>query len=160
MATGRVLFHGLPPIPIVKTVDTLKWARKYYCLNSNRLDYIGRFIGVGGKTEKFKNSDGSWRRVLLDNDRKELKEMASYCARDVELLEQVWERLAVVCPPAVHAGVVDGKNRRSCPRCGSYRTQARGYGITAAGTVKHRMQCQERACGGWFQISEKALKAA
>lgn len=154
---GRALYHNLEPMPIVRLVDTLKWARKYYYLNSNRLDYIGKFLGVGGKIEKFKHGDGSWRKVLLDNDRRELADMARYCARDVELLEKVWERLSMVCPVATHAGVISGGENWSCPRCASHKVYQSKKRVTAKGTPQFQMKCGD--CGGYFSISAVANKA-
>lgn len=151
---GRALFHGLQSIPIVRIVDTLKWARKYYYLNSNRLDYLGKYLGVGGKLEKFKGNDGSWRRVLMDNDRKELADMAAYCARDIELLEQVWAKLSVACPAATHAGVVGGGETWSCPRCASHEVFQSKRRVTAKGTPQFQMRC--KGCHGFYTISARA----
>lgn len=153
---GRALFHNLDPMPLVRLVDTLKWARKYYYLNSNRLDYIGKFLGVGGKIEKFKNGDGSWRRVLMDNDRRELGEMSKYCARDVELLEKVWERLSMVCPVATHAGVIGGGEKWSCPRCASDKVFQSKRRVTAKGSEQFQMRC--KSCAGYFTIAGTAHK--
>jgi hypothetical protein len=153
---GRALYHNLEPMPIVRLVDTLKWARKYYYLNSNRLDYMGKFLGVGGKIEKFKNGDGSWRRVLLDNNRRELAEMATYCARDVELLEKVWERLSMICPVATHAGVIGGGEKWSCPRCASDKVFQSKRRVTAKGTEQYQMRC--KSCFGFYTISGPAHK--
>jgi hypothetical protein len=153
---GRALIHGLPPLPLVRLVDTLKWARKYYYLNSNRLDYLGKILGVGGKTEKFKNGDGSWRRVLLDNNRDELGEMVEYCARDIELLEQVWKRLSLVCPAATHAGVANGGEKWSCPRCGGHNVYLSKRNTTAKGTRQFQMRCKSEGCRGYFTICKRA----
>lgn len=149
---ARAMYHGLH-LPIVRVVDTLKWARKYFYFNSNRLDFLGKFFGVGGKLDKFTHDHGSWRRVLLDNDRKELAAMVKYCARDIDLLEQVWERLSTICAPAVHSGVVDGREAWSCPRCSSEKIIQSKRRVTAKGTIQFQMQC--KACSGFYSISAR-----
>ena len=154
---GRALIQGLPPVSIVRLVDTLRWARKYYYFNSNSLDYLGKVLGVGGKTEKFHNSYGSWTKVQMQNDRKELKEMAEYCARDIELLEAVWEKLSLVCPPATHAGVTNGGERWMCPRCGSDKVHKQLKRTTATGMVRHQMKC--KACHGYYTLAGPAIRA-
>lgn len=152
----RAMFHKLPPVPLVKNVDTLRWARKFFYLNSNKLDYLTRFLGIEGKSEQFTEGEGAWRRVM-DNDRKALAEMAEYCADDVsKLLKPAWERLSVVCPITSHAGVAAGKDKWSCPRCAGTKVRhIRAY-VTAKGGVQHQMRCG--GCGGYFSISDKIKK--
>lgn len=152
---GRAVFHGLPPLPIVRMVDTLKWARKYYYFNSNRLDYLGKFLGCGGK-DAAGSEPGAWRRVLMDNNRKSLREMALYCGRDVELLEAVWEKFSLVCPPATHAGVSGHGAKWSCPRCASHDVYQNQRRVTAKGTEQFSMRC--KACYGHYAISATAQR--
>ena len=45
----RCLKHGLEPPPIWKTVDTLVIARRRFYFNSNRLDYLGKYLLDEGK---------------------------------------------------------------------------------------------------------------
>lgn len=151
---GRALFHGLQ-LPLVRMVDTLKWARKYYNFNSNRLDYLARFFGIGQKTEAFTEGAGSWRKVFLDNDRRELKRMVEYCANDVSgLLEPVWERFSIVCPAATHAGVIEHGEKWSCPRCASHHVYQNQRKVTAMGSERFTMHCKD--CHGYYNISATA----
>lgn len=145
----RALVHELPAVQVARTVDTLKWARRYFYLQSNKLDYLARFLGIG---KKIPQREGNWNAVT-QGDRSALKAMAQYCAHDVNgLLEPVWKRLGIVCPVASHAGVIEGGPKWSCPRCASQMVRyVRGY-ITAAGNMKYQMQC--KACGGYFSIAK------
>lgn len=152
----RSVFHNLPPMPMVRLVDTLRWARKYFYLNSNKLDYIARFLGIEGKSEAFTEGEGAWRRVM-QNDKKALAEMVEYCKDDVgTLLVPVWQRLRTYCPVATHEGVVNGGDKYSCPRCGSYDVQRRGTQVSAKGGQSFRLQCRD--CAGWFSVSAKTKK--
>ena len=46
---SRALKHGIPMLAKYKTTDTLKLARKHFGFNSNILDYIAQFLGIGAK---------------------------------------------------------------------------------------------------------------
>jgi len=88
----RIIKHGLPPLlPFNRqnSRDTLKLARKYFKFSSNRLDYLGEFLGVGRKISVPK---GLWKTALLGKpkDRKAAIDiMSKYCGGDVLLLEKV-----------------------------------------------------------------------
>lgn len=52
---GRALKHGILGLPKYQSTDTLKLARKHFMLNSNKLDYIAQFLGLGSKTKDRKS---------------------------------------------------------------------------------------------------------
>ena len=112
---GRHLIHGLDPIPQSKTIDTLKIAKKYFRLNSNKLDYISNLILGEGKIDV---PFSLWDRVM-DNEKSALDEMVRYCKKDVLLLERVYERLAAYDTPKTHVGVMMGRPRWTCKHCGA-----------------------------------------
>jgi hypothetical protein len=150
----RSLYHGLPPIPDVRGVDTLKWARSKFYFNSNKLDYIAKFMGIGGK---IKTEFGLWKDVVLKKDATALKKMADYCRYDVVLLEKVWARLAALMPAKTHAGVLSGGDKWQCPRTGSTDVKLSKTLVTAAGTVKYQMQ--SKSTGSYYSISQTAYDA-
>jgi uncharacterized protein YprB with RNaseH-like and TPR domain len=45
----RCLFHRIPMFPKYKTIDTLKVGRSKFKFNSNKLDYIAQYLGMGKK---------------------------------------------------------------------------------------------------------------
>lgn len=155
----RCLFHQLPPLPHqIKTVDTLQWAKRYFYFNSNRLDYIAKFLGIGAKV---KTEFNLWKTVVLDKNNSALKKMKRYCQHDVALLEKVWRTLHLMSPVKTHAGVMQGNQKWACNRCGSKNVKKKQQRITAAGTYSRQFQCNE--CGGYFTIngvSEKAYDKA
>jgi hypothetical protein len=148
---GRLVFHGSEPLPPFKTIDTLKWARRKFKFNSNRLDYLARFLGVGKKIE---TRQDLWREVVLDNDRASLNEMVGYCRNDVIILEKVYDKLAAHMQTKTHAGVLAGGEKWSCPHCASEHVNHHKKMVSAAGTVQHQMRCVE--CGRYGTISERA----
>jgi len=152
---GRCLIHGLPPVQPVKTVDTLKIARKHFYLNSNRLDYLGKLLCGNGKTH---TDFDMWYKIALENDEASLKKMVRYCKNDVTLLEKVWEKLRDYGTPITHAAVKesgDNRDRWKCAHCASSNVKKSKTRVTAAGTVQHQMQCTD--CGRYYSIPNKAF---
>lgn len=82
--------------------------------------------------------------------------MAEYCRRDVQLLEQVYKKMADHMPHSTHQGVLAGGDKWTCAHCGSDRAKKNCTKITAAGVHLHQMQCKK--CGRYYQISEKVYQ--
>ena len=141
-ANARFLQHGLTPPSPYKTVDTLKLARKYFALTSNKLDDIAKVLGLGKKAET-----GGFQLWLdcMAGDEKAWRKMLRYNANDVVLLEKVYECLRPwhATHPDTHFG--------ACYACGSGRLTRRGFEF-GNGKKHQRLQCQ--GCGKWS--SEKA----
>ena len=146
-ARARFLAHNLPPTPNIKTIDTLKLARRVFKLDSNRLADVGEYLGLGGKVPHT-----GWKlwEACIGGDRKAWQTMGRYNKRDVELLEQVYDRLAPwqVNPPILMVG-------NGCPNCHSDHIQRRGWNI-ARKSRSPRMQCRD--CGQWFAGNREAVK--
>lgn len=87
---ARAIYHNIPLCPKYKQVDTLSLARTGFRFNSNRLNYIGGFLGLG---EKISTTYDLWKKIVLKNDKKALQEMVTYCIQDVNLLEKVYDKL-------------------------------------------------------------------
>lgn len=149
----RCLFHGLPPLPHYKTVDTKAWASKNFYFNSNKLDYIGSYLGFG---HKLKTDFSLWRDITLSNDQQALAKMCRYCARDVELLERVYDGLQAHVKTKTHAGVHAGLDSWSCPKCGSDSVHKTKTKTTAGGATHHQMVCKK--CGSYHTINEAAFE--
>lgn len=147
---SRCLYHSIPMFPDYITTDTLKLARLGFRFNSNRLDYLGKFMGFGGK----KDTGGFklWQDIVERDDNKAMKQMVKYCEGDVLLLEKVYNRLNPYTKHKTHVGVVLGNPKCSCPNCGSLKTHSQGRAISAAGFEKVRMQCQK--CGKYFRVNK------
>lgn len=145
----RCLYHNIPVFPLYTTLDTLKSARSKFKFNSNKLDYIAQFLGVGKK----ESVDYSvWTDIVLKNRKTALAKMVSYCKEDVRLVERVFERLMPYIPPKTHHGVLMGHGKGSCPECGESNLRFVQKRSTAAGTIKVQMQCKN--CKKYHTISE------
>lgn len=141
---SRAMINGLEPIPNVPSIDTYKLVKKHFNLNANRLDYLGKLMGFGGK---MKMDWGYWARCA-EGDVKAVEKMAAYNKQDVDLLESVFDKLL---PYVQHKINMNLFNKHSatcdCSSCGSDNTQKRGYWVTKV-AKKQRYQCQD--CGSWF----------
>lgn len=144
---SRLIFHGLPPVSRVPTVDTLKVARKEFYFNSNRLDYLGKFLKVGGKIN---NKPGLWLDTI-NGDTRAVIEMMRYNKNDVVLLENVYNKLLpfIKSHPKIYKLFLDTP---SCSNCGSAEIIGNGWYASSAGK-RRRVRCKD--CGASFIISEK-----
>lgn len=136
---GRCIYHDIPTFPSYNTVDTLKLARSGFRFNSNRLDYLGKFFGYGGKADT--GGFQTWKSIVLDNDTKAMDTMVKYCKIDVVRLEQVYDRLNPYTKAKVHVGVILGGTKESCPNCASDRTKNQGFRYLASGAKKQCRLC-------------------
>lgn len=91
----RCLFHRISISAKFNSIDTLKMARAGFRFNSNRLDYMGKFLGLG---QKNKTEYELWKAVVLYNDSSSIAEMVEYCKQDVILLENVYTKLQEYSP--------------------------------------------------------------
>ena len=92
---ARCIYHGIPISNKFNSIDTLKMARAGFNFNSNKLEYVGSFLGVG---EKLKTGYYLWKRIVLNDDPDAMKQMIAYCEEDVRLLERVYNKLQPYCP--------------------------------------------------------------
>lgn len=138
---ARLLRHGFSPPSPYKTVDTLKIAKKHFALDSNRLDAIGKYLGVGAKLPHtgFK----LWEDCMA-GDKTAWNLMKRYNKQDVVLLEKVYTILKPWMTNHPNVNVFTGK-QEGCPACGGDLNK-RGFSITNTGR-KQRYQCKD--CGGW-----------
>ena len=148
----RCLFHGIDMFPTYQTIDTLKVARSKFRFQSNRLNYIAEFLGLGGK---IKTEFNLWKDILLNKDKVAMEKMIKYCKKDVSLLEEVYKLLGNHIAPKTHYGVVFGEDRGSCPECGAdsknlIKNMSR---TTATGVVKIQYQC--KVCNKFHTKTDK-----
>ena len=137
----RCLFHRIQMFPAYNTLDTLKVSKSGFNFNSNKLDYIAKYLGVGEKI----NTGGIdlWKRVILDNNGEALEEMVTYCDQDVRVLEAVFNELNNFIKVKTNFAVAAGGEKFECPECGSVYGRKRKTYHTAMGTPKHNITCKK-----------------
>lgn len=143
----RCLKYGIDLPPYVTTFDTLKIARSMFRFNSNRLDYVGKYLEVGQKSDN--GGLDTWKDIMFNKNKAAMDRMVKYCKQDVKLLEDVYDRFRPYIKPKSH---VNG-DKRVCPECGSDHVQSRGRTIRASGSSSYRYHCQD--CGSWFQSNKE-----
>jgi uncharacterized protein YprB with RNaseH-like and TPR domain len=146
----RCLFHGIPCFPSYNTIDTLKHARSSFKFNSNKLDYIANFLGVGGKTE---TGFDLWKNIVLHKDSESLNKMVEYCKNDVIILEKVYSHMVNYIPHKTHYGIINGQSKYSCPECSSLNLSLSKKRYSASGALKIQLQCNN--CYKYHTISNK-----
>jgi hypothetical protein len=120
-----------PPMPY-QIIDTLAHARKRFAITSNKLDYIGKFLGVGEKIDT--GGFDLWKRCM-QGDSDALAEMERYNIQDVQLLEDVYVELLPFIKPHPNVGLFITEDVHCCPSCGgtdlkwegTYTTYANRY---------------------------------
>lgn len=141
---ARFLAHGLGVPSPYKTVDTLKVAKKYFFLNSNKLDHVCKYLNIGGK---IKTGGFDLWLACMSGDKSAWARMIKYNKNDISLTEKLYEKLKPWIASHPNVNVLTGK-KDACPKCASSKVQSRGY-VIAGGNKKRKYQCQ--SCGGWYQ---------
>jgi DNA polymerase elongation subunit (family B) len=140
----RFLAHGLTLPSSYKTVDTLKVARKMFLMNSNKLDHLAKYLGLG---EKVHTGGFSLWLECMGGDMKAWAKMKLYNQHDVTLTEKVYKKLLPFITNHPNTNLYNGTTH-NCPSCGSSKVQKRGHSVTRVGK-RDRFQCQ--SCGSWSQ---------
>jgi len=133
----RALFHRIPMLPNYKSFDTLKVAKSKLNFNSNRLDYIAKFLGHEGKNS---TSIDLWLDIMFKKCKVAMNTMLEYCDEDVRQLEKVYNELRYLDNPRLHEGVMQGKTKATSPVSGSTDIKWIKSITTNRGTIKHIMQ--------------------
>lgn len=140
----RIIYHGLPPLPPIKTIDTLKVARKHFGFSSNRLDYLGKYLGVG---RKIPTHYDLWLEIMEGNATA-LKYMVKYNKQDVLLLEDVYLKLRPFMQQHPNRNLTS-RHAPVCPVCGSKDVTKQGFKHSRTAT-KQQYQCRAEGCRAWF----------
>jgi hypothetical protein len=141
-ANARFLRYNMKPPSPSKTVDTLTVARTYFNLDSNRLNDVGQYLGIGGKIAH--TGFDLWERCMR-GDLKAWALMKRYNKRDVVLLEQVYLALRPYMKRHPSLTIYDHAVDK-CPNCLGGPLHRRGE-MVALSRKYQRFQCQ--ACGHW-----------
>lgn len=141
---ARFLYYRLPPPSTFKSIDTVKIARQKFAMNSNKLDDIGKYLGVGRKVVN--TGWDLWKRCS-EGDLKAWEEMIRYNKQDVVLLEKVYEIFKPYITNHPNLNLYNN-TLHCCPNCSSSRVQKRGFSMTRV-SKSQRYQCMD--CGAWSQ---------
>ena len=149
----RCIYHRIPMFPNYRTLDTLKKAKSGFNFNSNRLDYIAKFLGVGAKLEH--EGFDMWVKCM-QGDEEALNNMVEYCDMDIIVLEDVYLTMQNYIKNNTHTGTHNGKLKASCPNCGSEDISLLKNNFTALGTIKRQIECN--SCTNVYETSNSAWR--
>jgi len=148
--TTRLIKSKLPPLPPVKSFDTLKLARRYFKFHSNKMDEICRALKIG---QKLHTGMELWIACVKGNA-KALKKMSLYNIRDVEINAKLFTKLLPFIKlgvrlrqPLVDKDKVGSEiNKHECPHCGNTKghTVNSKY-MNVRGGVRYYISCGK--CG-------------
>ena len=150
----RCIYFGVLMFPQYRTLDTLKKTRKYFKFASNKLDYIGKFLGIGGKLEH--EGFQLWEDVVEGT--KEVSEIAlnkmiKYCERDVIVLEDAFFVLSPFIDHNNNFAVLKGGDKWDCPECTSHNVEMFRSYSTPLGIIRREMKCND--CKKQYKVSNK-----
>lgn len=141
-SNARFLAHGLKPPRPYKSVDTLKISRKHFKQDSNKLDDLGKYLGVG---RKIVHTGFNLWSGCMRGDVKSWAQMRRYNAMDVALLERVYLKLRPWSTS--HPNLSFYSCAHNCPVCQSEELSNDGFTYTRT-TKKQRKVCCD--CGHRF----------
>lgn len=145
----RLLELRLDPLPPVKSVDTLKVAKRAFKFTYNRLSYLADFLG---HESKHAMTFEDWRQAVK-GDLKALRKMKKYCAQDVLVLENVWNDLKPYAKGLPRRVDAVREMQKVCPSCGSPELEPAGWHRTNASNFA-RYKCGD--CGRYARSRSAA----
>lgn len=141
---ARFLVHGMVPPSPAKYIDTKLVAKSKFRFNSNSLNNLAGYLGLG---EKLHTDIDLWIGCIERDDASCWKKMGLYNKQDVILLEKVYFKMLPFMTNHPNLNLTEGTSC-NCPNCNSSNLHARGFALTR--TAKYqRFQCQD--CGAWSQ---------
>ena len=145
---ARFIHHRLPPPESVHEIDTKLVAKRYFKFDSNKLDDLGDYLGVGRKLQT--GGFVLWK-DCIDGNPKAWAKMCKYNKGDVDLLEKIYLCMRPYIKTHPNVALMN-KKIHNCPKCNSPKTQKRGFALTRVSRFQ-RWQCL--SCGGWSQSTLK-----
>lgn len=147
----RAIKHGLQGLPKYNSYDTLEKAKKYFMFNSNKLDYIAQYLGLGKKMGH--EGLGMWDKIILDKDPVALQTMVKYCKQDVILAEKIFNKLRLYTETNNNNAVLSTGKKHACNNCGSTNILLEKTYPTKTGMIKRIVKCSD--CKQQYLLSDK-----
>ena len=149
-SNARFIAHGFAQPQPYQQIDTKLVAKRYFNFNSNKLDDLGNYLGIGRKI----NTGGFdlWL-GCASGDMKAWNKMCRYNKQDVILLEKVYLKLRGWDTKHPNLSLFS-ENRNICRNCSSTNLYKHGFKRVKAG-FRQQLHCID--CGS-FQTDEKIIK--
>ena len=144
MANRFFILEGLTPPKPRKTVDTRREAKRWFRFESNKLDDLGDFLGLGRK-ESIGYADLEDDFMSDNPSKKTVRLMKKYNIQDINLLEAIYLKMRPFMASHPNLGDVYQING-VCPKCLSSDLNKEGTHARRSGRVQS-YSCNN--CGGW-----------
>lgn len=147
-ANLRFALHDLPVPSYYEELDTKVLAKQMMKADSNSLNNLGKFFGIGTKD----GAQGPIWKDCLRGDKKAWSKMKKYNDQDVRLTEELYFKLRPWSKRHVNiAKYLEPEEDVVCLKCGSENIQRRGYKSSARLWYQH-IWCKD--CGGWSKVGK------
>lgn len=142
---ARFAKYGLFLDPKIKHVDMHKVVKKHFKLTSNSLNNVLTFFGMETKLA-LGSMQSKWF-AMYKGDRATIDEIAAYCAQDVQVLANLFERLMPIVPLQLASSAIAEVPVKNpcCPKCGMDTLQKHGFRKTKTAQYQ-RYRCMN--CAG------------
>lgn len=139
------LLAGMSPPSPTKEIDLMRAAKKQFRLMSNKLEYVSKALGLGGKVSH--EGFDLWLKCMAGDD-KAWGRMKKYNVQDVRLLKDLYYKLQPWI--ADHPSVALFNDTEGCPNCGSDDVSRQGFAFTNLGKFQRYRcnNCQKWSRGG------------
>jgi uncharacterized C2H2 Zn-finger protein len=144
---ARAIINDIEPPSPYKVIDTLEIARKEFLFTRNTLENLALQLNCDLTKLKDRKFNGFklWKECM-DGNEEAWAEMKKYNILDVEVLEEVYNKLRSWDTRHPNINVEDDEETMRCPKCGSTKLERRGFYTTNVGKYQ-RYQC--KSCRGW-----------
>lgn len=138
---GRFLMHGMKPPSSYKKIDTLVLSKRYFGLDSHKLEYMTDKLCTKYKKLKHKKFAGFelWKQCMFNN-LAAFKEMEIYNKHDVWSTEELYDKMKA-WDNSVNFNLYTDGVVNVC-KCGSTEFKRNGYAYTGTGKFQ-RYACKE-----------------
>ena len=122
----------------------MKQSKRLFRLPSYSMNFLAKEIGVETKLQH--SGLSMWQDIQYGKKKeakKAMKLMLKYNIQDIIVTEQVYLRVRKYMKSPIHMGVLQGKDKNTCPTCGSKKIKLHKTTVTPAGTIQRVMKCTE-----------------
>ena len=134
--------YGFHPPSHYHQIDLLKTVKRQFRFESNKLDYVCKRLGLGGKV---KHKGMSLWYGCMEGKESDWKVMARYNKRDVRILEKLYKHLLPWIHNHPNVAVSANPTRPTCHNCGSADVVKKGTQYNTKTASYDRYKCN--TCG-------------
>jgi hypothetical protein len=146
-----LLLGFTPPAPF-QQIDLYRVIKKKFRFVSNKLDHVASELELGSKVKHAGHT--LWVRCM-NNDPEAWEEMKTYNLQDVDLTEDLLDRIRPWIDNGPNSNLYDPQIEDTCSSCGSTDLERRGFSYTTLGKYQ-RYYCRD--CGAWSKSGRSEIR--